>query len=184
MDRDKKLIRRIKKRSSRAAANELVSRYYREIYIYVYKQTCDRELSMDLTQDIFISTLQSIDSYDENKASFRTWLYKIATYRLVDYYRSKFYKYKDITVPIEGLEMCDREDIAVTVENRQAIYEVIDIVNKLDAAAQQIFRLKFFAEYTFSEIASTLEMPESTVKTKYYSMLRKIRKDYKEGSHG
>lgn len=180
MDKDKKLIRRIKKRSSRAAANELVSKYYREIYIYVYKQMRDRELSMDLTQEIFISALESIDSYDENRASFRTWLYRIATNRTVDYYRSKFYRYHNYTVPIDDFDIHDSEDVAVTVENRQEIYAVIDIVNKLDASAQQIFRLKFFAEYTFSEIATMLEMPESTVKTKYYSMLKKIRKDFRE----
>ena len=34
-----------------------VMKYYREIYAFVYKQTTDVELSMDLTQNIFISVL-------------------------------------------------------------------------------------------------------------------------------
>ncbi|KEH92214.1 hypothetical protein Z962_12295, partial [Clostridium botulinum C/D str. BKT12695] len=49
-------------------------------------------------------------------------------------------------------------------------------VDNFDEMLQQIFRLKLFAEYTFLEISKILEMPESTVKTKYYSIIRKIKK--------
>ncbi len=54
MDKDRRLIKKIKKKSDRAAANELISIYYKEVYSYVYKQTVDKELSMDLTQEIFL----------------------------------------------------------------------------------------------------------------------------------
>ena len=86
-------IKKIKRNASESAANELVSKYYKEMYAFIYKQTLDAELSLDLTQEIFISALQSITNYDSKKASFRTWLYKLASNRLVDYYRSKSYRY-------------------------------------------------------------------------------------------
>lgn len=181
MDRDIRLIRKIKKKSDRDASNELISKYYKEIYSYVYKQTVDKELSMDLTQEIFINILKTIHRYDEKKASFRTWLYKIATYSLVDYYRSKYYKYSSIVVNIDDFDIYDREDIEITVENREDTRKIINIVNKLDTLSQQIFRLKIFAGYTFSQISSVLEMPESTAKTRYYSMIKKIKMDFREG---
>ena len=178
MDRDIRLIKKIKKKSDRIAANELISKYYKEIYSYVYKQTVDKELSMDLTQEIFISMLKSINNYDEKKASFRTWLYKIATYKLVDYYRSKYYKYNTVAVSIDDFDIYDREDIEVTIENKEDIEKIINIVNRLGVVDQQVFRLKIFADYTFLEISNALEIPESTAKTKYYSILKKIRKDF------
>lgn len=178
MDRDIRLIKKIKKKSDRIAANELISKYYKEIYSYVYKQTVDKELSMDLTQEIFISVLKSINNYDEKKASFRTWLYKIATYKLVDYYRSKYYKYNTVAVSIDDFDIYDREDIEVTIENKEDIEKIINIVNRLGVVDQQVFRLKIFADYTFLEISNALEIPESTAKTKYYSILKKIRKDF------
>lgn len=180
MDRDIRLIKRIKKKSDKAAANELISTYYKEVYAYVYKQTMDKELSMDLTQEIFISILKSIYRYDEKKASFRTWLYRIATYRLVDYYRSKNYKYTSIVVPIDDFNIYDSEDMEITVENREDVEKIIDIVNRLDSLSQQIFRLKLFADYTFSQISNVLEIPESTAKTRYYSMIKKIKVNFKE----
>lgn len=180
MDRDIRLIKRIKKKSDKAAANELISTYYKEVYAYVYKQTMDKELSMDLTQEIFISILKSIYRYDEKKASFRTWLYRITTYRLVDYYRSKNYKYTSIVVPIDDFNIYDSEDMEITVENREDVEKIIDIVNRLDSLSQQIFRLKLFADYTFSQISNVLEIPESTAKTRYYSMIKKIKVNFKE----
>lgn len=180
MDRDKKLIKRIKKKLDKDAANELISMYYKEIYTYVYKQTIDKELSMDLTQEIFISILKSIYNYDEKRSSFRTWLYRIATYRLVDYYRSKNYKYDRTIVSIDNVDIYDNEDIEIAVENKEDVERIINMVNRMDTVLQQIFRLKIFSDYTFSEISNVLQIPESTVKTRYYSMLRKIREDFKE----
>ncbi|NLP47195.1 MAG: sigma-70 family RNA polymerase sigma factor [Epulopiscium sp.] len=178
MDRDIRLIKKIKKKSDRIAANELISKYYKEIYSYVYKQTVNKELSMDLTQEIFISMLKSINSYDEKKASFKTWLYKIATYKLIDYYRSKYYKYNAIAVSMDNFTIYDKEDVEVAIENKEDVERIMNIVNRLDMVGQQVFRLKLFAEYTFLEISNALEIPESTAKTKYYSILKKIRKDF------
>ena len=178
MDNDKRLIKKIKKKSDMVAANELISKYYKEIYSYVYKQTVDKELSMDLTQEIFISILKSINSYNEKKASFRTWLYKIATYKLIDYYRSKYYKYNVMAASIDDFDIYDEEDIEITVENKEDVDEIIGIVSRLDIVDQQVFRLKLFSDYTFLEISSVLDIPESTAKTKYYSILKKIRRDF------
>lgn len=181
MERDKKLIKRIKKNSDKTAASELVSMYYKEVYSYIYKQILDKELSMDLTQEIFISILKSIYSFDEKKASFRTWIYKIATYRLIDYYRSKNYKYNSRIVPIDDLELYHNEDIEIAAENKEDVERIISVVDSLDISFQQIFRLKIFADYTFLEISNILGVPESTVKTRYYSTLKKIREYFKEG---
>ena len=85
---ERKLIRNIKYRQDREAANELISHYYQEIFAYAFRQTGDQELAMDLTQEIFLSVLRGIGGFDERKAGFRTWLYRIASNRITDYYRS------------------------------------------------------------------------------------------------
>ena len=143
---------------------------------YVYKQTLDKEISMDLTQEIFINMLKSINTYDDKKSSFRTWLYRISTYKIIDYFRSKNYKYKKLSVNIDDTDIYDDGDILVSLEYKEDVKKIINIVDNFDEILQQIFRLKLFAEYTFLEISKILEMPESTVKTKYYSIIRKIKK--------
>jgi len=176
----KKWIKRIQQKADKEAANELVSLYYREIYGYVYKQTLKKELALDLTQEIFMSMLQSIAYYDEQKAAFRTWLYQIATRRLVDYYRSKSYR-EDQTLELIEIDLKQEEDFTMTLENQLQIEEINQFVNQLDATSQQIFRLKIFGEYTFLDISKMLKLPESTVKTTYYRVLKLIRKTFNEG---
>ena len=122
VDMERLWIKKIKGSGSEDAANELVSKYYKEMYAYVYKQTLDAELTLDLTQEIFISVLKSIQHFDSKKASFRTWLYKLASNRLVDYFRSKNYTYTQVVQPIEEYEL---QDVAISLEYKEDYETVI-----------------------------------------------------------
>ena len=175
------IVKLQKKRNDEKAANLLVSHYYNEIYCYMYKQTIDKELSMDLTQEIFIRMLQSIQSYDESKAGFRTWLYKIATNQLVDYYRSKTFRNIQLSQAMEE-DIEDESDFTLDVERRAQLEQIIECVNQLDVTRQKIFRLKIFGEYSFLEIGRMMELPESTVKTKFYATQKMIRTQVQGGS--
>lgn len=180
MDRDLKLIKQIKKKGSEAAANELVSHYYREIYHYVYKQTLDQEQSLDLTQEIFINMLQGLHRFEGKTASFRTWLYKIATYKMIDYFRSRHYKLGKVSDDLDDWEIGDEHDFTNMLLQKETLESVMEVVNGLEASLQQVLRLKLFGEYTFQEIAASMQIPESTVKTKYYRSLKLVRKEVKE----
>lgn len=166
----------MKDRDDKKASGILVKLYYKEIYIYVFKQTRNEELTKDLTQEIFISMLKSIKGFNERKASFRTWLYKIASNKIIDNYRSTYYKYSTVIDELdEGLisqEKCLEEEFEV----KEQVNEIMEIVNSLSTDLQQIFRLKIFGDMTFGEIASLLEVSESTVKTRYYGTIKKVKK--------
>ena len=90
------------KLGSRKAADELFERYYREIYAYIFKQCRDKELAMDLTQDTFVAAFRGIRSFNENKSGFRTWLYRVASNKITDYYRSRIFHRRsfDISDPL------------------------------------------------------------------------------------
>ena len=44
---EQKLIKRIKKKQDKEAANALISYYYKEVYAYVYRQTGNEDLAKD-----------------------------------------------------------------------------------------------------------------------------------------
>ena len=69
MQTDNQLIRRIKKKQDKKAADELIRRYYREIYAFTYRQTGERELALDLTQEIFITVLQGLMQHSSQSKS-------------------------------------------------------------------------------------------------------------------
>lgn len=174
MQQEVKWIQKIQHRRSRKAADSLVRAYYDEIYIYVYRQIGERETSLDLTQEIFIAMLHSIDHYDKNKSSFRTWLYRIATNKIIDYRR----KYKPPTIDIEDLQMPDEFDFATHSADREMLKAIDEYVSKLDFRIQQVFRLRLYQCCTFPEIARTLELSEATIKSQYHRLIQKIRKEF------
>lgn len=181
---EEKLIIAIKEKGDKRAASKLIEFYYKDIYRYVFKQTSDRELSKDLTQEIFISILNSIDSYSFEKASFKTWIYKIASNKIIDFYRSKFYKYRTIVDEIDDYNLLSSENIEEEFQIREDLNEVIKIVNTMNANIQEIFRLKVFGDMSFKEISIILELSESTVKTRYYGAIKKIKNIMEEKSNG
>lgn len=63
-------IRKIQQKHDEKSADKLTRKYYKEIYIFVYKQTLDEQLALDLTQEIFIRMLRSIASYEEKNLLF------------------------------------------------------------------------------------------------------------------
>jgi len=183
MEREKQLkkyITKIQKTSDKKAANELVAHYYHEIYCYMYKQTIDKELAMELTQEIFVSMLQTIGGYDEKKSSFRTWLYRVATNKVVDHYRSRAFQEARAVDMIED-DLADEADFSLNIERKLELERVIEHVNQLEVIQQKIFRLKIFGDYTFIEIADMMKLPESTVKTKYYAIQKRLRTQFQGG---
>lgn len=189
---EKRLLHRIRKRQDKKAADELIRKYYREIYAYVFCQVKDKEPAMDITQDIFLGMLQSIWSYDEAKSGFRTWLYHIAVHKVADYFRSMvnvkaqeandfWGQADDGDYDTQLLQQADGQPGGGT--EGQAVREALagQILQRLgheDLILEELFRLKFYSECTFAEIAEILELPEATVKTKYYTAIKKLRREF------
>ena len=176
MDPEIRLIRNIQRRRSRKAADSLVRAYYREIYVYIYRQLGSKEDAMDLTQDIFIAVLQSIDRFDSARGSFRTWLYGIATHKVIDFRRRE----KPAWLSLDEAEIPDETDPLEMLRDAELIRQIEDYVSGADETAQMIFRLRLFNEKSFREIAEITGLPEATVKTKYYRLQKKIREEFGE----
>lgn len=177
-----KWIRKIKFFGSSKDADSLVRSYYDEIYIFVARQVNDKELARDLTQEIFISMLRSIASYQEKLSSFRTWLYRIAANKVIDFRRKNL----PDTIPLEELdeteivEYVGRIDYENNFVQAKFLEKIECYVSGFQSDVQQIFRLHIYGGQTFQEIASLTEIPEASVKSKYYRLIRQVRREFHE----
>lgn len=173
MDKEEKLIRAILRRGSKSAAEELVRAYYDEIFAYIYRQIGNRDDALDLTQEIFIAALQCLAAYDAKKARFRTWLYRIALHKVIDARRRLRQTYE---LP-EDREIEDGVDLERLVCDRLRLREVEAFVRGEDPLDQEIFRLRLYAESSFSDIAAAMGEKEEKLKARYYRLLGRIRKE-------
>ncbi|MGN8896732.1 RNA polymerase sigma factor [Flavonifractor sp. HCP28S3_F3] len=174
MEEERKWIRDIQRRGSRQAADQLVRAYYDEIYRFAVRQTGHKEDAMDLTQTIFLAVLRSLPAFDGRKASFRTWLYRIAVNKAIDCRRMV----REDVVPLEETEAPDRTDFAAQVQDRDLLNRLEDYVSGLDPETQAVYRLRVYGERTFPEIAAALGRPEAAVKTRYYRLMARLRKEF------
>jgi len=176
MEREDKWIRDIQRHGSRTAADQLIRAYYDEIYVFVYRQTGRKEDAMDLTQNIFLAVLRSLPSFDGRRASFRTWLYRIAANKVIDARR----KPRRETVPLEEADLPAAGDFAAGVQDRALLEQIEDYVSALDPRVQAVFRLRLYGEKSFPEIAAALGQSEAAVKAQYYRLMGRLRKEFGE----
>lgn len=174
MEQESKWIRDIQRGGSCQAAERLVERYYDEIYVFVYRQTGHKEDAMDLIQNIFLAVLRALPSYDPRKAAFRTWLYRIATNKVIDARRQS----RPATTPLEEIELPVQEDFVSRIHDRELLERIEDYVSGLDPTVQSVFRLRLYGERSFGEIAAALGQSEAAVKSQYYRLLGRIREEF------
>lgn len=182
MHSDNQLIKKVKRYGDRRAADELLRRYYREIYAFAYRQVSSQELAMDVTQDIFLAVLQGLSSFDERKAKFRTWLYTVASNKITDYFRSKYHRQRILTDDFCEWEqpsdmLVSDEDFIQQIYGRELMNQAMAIVVEYGNDWVQIFQMKLLLERTFGEIATQLHLSENTVKSRYYTMIKRLRKE-------
>ena len=179
MDVDKQVKRWIKRIASadKKSANALISHYFDEIYGFVFKRVSSEEIAMDVTQEIFVNMLQSIDNYDGGKSSFRTWLYHITKRRIADYYRSTDYQ-ADRLVEFDDESTDNLISKLEDAQNVAELGEITDFVDGLDSKSREIFKLKIFKGHTFNGISQIVKMPESTVKASFYATQKLIREEF------
>lgn len=177
---DQYLIRRIVENDDKEAAGVLIERYYKTVYREIYIKTSDEELSLDLTQETFISVLRALHQFDEKKASFKTWVVRIAQNKVIDFRRSRQNHEALMTEVLEGYDKAGNENVEENVINRIAGGRVQSILEKQDKELQTIFTMKAQEGYTFSEISQKTGISVGAAKNRYYKFVKEIRKELQE----
>ena len=108
-----------------------VTNYHKDIFQLAFQLTKDRELSEDLTQDVFIKGFLKLKSFQQ-KSQFLTWLYRIAYNLIINELRKKKVTFSDFS---DAMPSC--EDIA-EIDDFFDKKETEDRYQKLDAALQML----------------------------------------------
>ena len=176
---DRRLIRAIVRHGSRTAADQLVRAYFDDVLAFVWRMTGDRERAFDLTQEAMIAALRSLAGYDPDKASLRTWLYAIASHKVIDARRANRIVIApmplDETVGGDDRHARDPADIQTDVD---LLARIDAFVGRFDAGTQEIFHLHTAADLTFPQIAQARGERTEAVKARYYRLIQAIRKEF------
>ena len=174
---DHYLIRQILDEDDKRAAEILIDRYYKTVYREIYIKTSDEELSLDLTQETFISILRALSQFDASKASFKTWIIRIAQNKVIDYRRSRYNHEAIMTEVLEDYDEASKENIEEQAINSVTKDKVMQLVRKQDETSQKIFVMRAYEEHSFMQISQELGISQGAVKARYYKTVKSLRKE-------
>lgn len=157
---------------------EIYNRYYAKVYNYFFYRVLDRDLTEDLTSAVFLKVIKKINTFDEKKASFSTWINRIASNVLIDYYRSK--KNELRIDAYENHLYVDFEDQRKKLTN-EINKMVFDMLTQLTEEERELIYLKFYDEKTNREIARLLGINESTISSRVFRLMKKLKKIFRNG---
>ena len=174
---DEQLVFMIVNFGSDKAKERLILRYYDHIYAFAYRRVGNADDAYDAAQEIFIRAMNALPSFDKHRASFKTWLYAVASNYLRDYFKKRLAGV--IHIPMDE-EIPSDERFEEIAEERALAAQIMEYLEKSDYCAYRIVELKIFGDMTFEEIGAMLLLSPNTVKTRYYAAVKKCRKEFSQ----
>jgi RNA polymerase sigma-70 factor (ECF subfamily) len=147
---DDALIRRAQALDSGALA-ELYDRHFDGIYRYLFARVRHHADAEDLTEQVFLKMVDSIQRYRPRGVAFSSWLYRIAHNLLVDRYRRAGREPMELTDQVRDVR--PHADPAALVQHSDERRRLVAAVERLTPEQQQVISLRFIDNLGVDEIA-------------------------------
>lgn len=165
---DGKLIERVAE-GDRGAFDELYRRYARAVLGLALRRLGDRGRAEDATQEAFVAIWRSARTFDSGRGSGAPWLYAVARNAITDGLRRT-------PTPAAELEdgPGDAPDPSDEAEASWTAWRVHRALEVLPEHERPVIELAYWRGLSQSEIASRLQIPLGTVKTRTRSALARL----------
>ena len=177
-ERDCELISLVRKGNT-SAFSELVRYYQKGIFKLAFNFFNDRDEAMEIVQETFLRSYEKLDKFDGiNKNSFKSWIYRIAYNLCIDFYR-KLKRNKTVNSDMfDTISKTDSEnDVSKDVFERQHIKNNLKkYILFLSKRQKQVFVLKHYSGFKFTEISDVMNIAVGTVKSLHFRATKTLEK--------
>jgi len=159
------------------AFTQLMKRYRDSIYFMLLKMVNNKTDAEDLTIEAFGKAFTNINQY-EPQFAFSTWLFRIASNNAIDFLRKK----RVVVVPLELADPNDKlggiefnynyhtgsdnpEEVFIKIQDAGLLRKA---VTALKPRYRILIEMRYFSEYSYSEISEELNLPLGTVKVQLF----------------
>jgi len=169
-----------------SALERLVVKYQDRLYNAVLRICANPDDAAELTQQAFVKVLENLDRF-ESRASFYTWLFRIAV-NLALNYRRRQAALRVVSLDGHGW---DREpsrqalrlfwkdekttDPALRVQEKELCELAVESLNELDEAQRAVIVLRDIENMSYSNIAEVLQIELGTVKSRIARARARLR---------
>lgn len=161
---DGDLISSIARRDKEAFAH-FYHLYEKRIFHFIRKKMNDPFDAADILHEVFMEVWKNAGRF-EGRSKVSTWVFGIAFHKTVDRLRKK------IPIPIDddyAQQLVDKAPSALEILNAADESDHLhQCVGKLKSDQKIVIQLAFFEDMAYGEIATVIDRPEGTVKTRIF----------------
>lgn len=148
----------------------LYHHYEGALYQVAYGILKDEEFASYALHDAFMNIWRNIHQYDPNKGRLFTWMHQIIRHKSLEILQSKTYRESN------RIKSMTESDLMIPLQDSPEQSGLRGLLQQLKKEHRVLIELSYFAGYTRKEIATQLDIPVGTVKTRIRAALLVLRK--------
>lgn len=155
-----------RKKINKKEVTDYILKNYQSFNRLAYSYVRNPDDALDIVQDAILKAISSFDKL-ENAESIKTWFYRIVVNTSLDLLRKR-----------KKLEVLNDEDLVMSLPGSENDSRNLDLEQLLDDLPQSyriVVVLRYFEDLKLDDIALILNENISTVKTRLYTALKKLR---------
>lgn len=164
------------KSGDRLAFNRIGEEYRQSLYNFCYRLLQNKDEADDAAQEVLLRAYCKLDSYDDTRSKFSTWLFSIAVHYCIDILRLRRHQlisWEDLPAQshLFARDTFQPEKLFLKEETQQ---EVHDLLQVLPPDHRDAVILKYWHCRSYADIAQTLDMTVSAVKSRLFRARQKM----------
>jgi RNA polymerase sigma-70 factor, ECF subfamily len=168
------LLRRCARGDEQAFA-EVYDETSRRVHGLVLRVVRDPAQAEEVTQEVYLQAWRTASSFDEKKGSALAWLMTLAHRRAVDRVRAAEAASRQDTTYHQRTQVVPHDTTAEAAESSIEARRVRTALGELSAIQREALELAYFGGYTHTEVATLLDLPVGTAKTRIRDGLIRLR---------
>jgi RNA polymerase sigma-70 factor (ECF subfamily) len=158
--------------ADQVALHRLYERSHRVVFTLAMRITGNRATAEEVTLDVFHDVWRRAGAYDPANGTVLGWIMNQARSRAIDRVRREQRKKRTAPQCPEVLLLAHSTDMLEVKQEGQALQAALAVLTPQEREA---IEAAFFSELTHAEVATKLDQPLGTVKTRIRSGLQKLR---------
>jgi RNA polymerase sigma-70 factor (ECF subfamily) len=167
------LVRRAQTGDRQAFAS-IYEAYFDRIYRYLALRVGNPTDAEDLTEQVFLRTLESIDRFEWRGVPFAAWLFQIASNQAIDHFRRRS-RQQSISVDEEMPDT--KHDPAQEAVLRIRLQEVQSAMQALTDLQRHVIALRFGADLPIAEVGQIMDRTPGAVKALQHAAIVSLRNE-------
>ena len=135
---------------------------------FAYYRVNDRAEAEDMVYEAVLRLLENSNKVNDA----RSYLFRIVYNLIQDKYRQG----RHVTVPCDGIDVAEADESDIL--DQEKINRINSLLDALPPNEAEVVRMNVVDELSFVEISRIIGAPQTTIKSRFYSGMKKLKQKY------